>query len=834
MKKLTPFLPFLLSVVFTSAVYSQQSCSFIIHVDGDNGTDDASCGGEGSPCATINYGIQRAGTEGYSDVRIAITTNPYAEIVEIADGISLWGGFDSQWNLVGLTEIEGGLDNNSEVYTVKASNVNSTTVLSDLEITAPNATIAGRSSYGMHISNSTGLVFQRVTIHGGTGSQGDSGTGGTDATVVAVNGTNGGDGDEYNTSCNDSSAGSGGTGATTPGYANTKGGNGGRGGHMDSDCSFPPSLNATDGVAGSNATDFQTNSYGYRGGGGGTCSNGSPGQNGKTVHGTGGTGATSSATLNGDFWIATTADPGTLGDNGTGGGGGGGSGGCDSGTDSYGAGGGGGGSGGIAASTVGTGGQSGGNSAALFLVNSTCSAIDCSFLLGSGGIAGAGGESGQGTAGGQGGQGGYGPGTGDGGNGGNGGDGGNSGGGGGGAAGSAYGIYGVNSTINRTGSNFSGGTAGVVGTGGAGTPAGVAGTDGAVGEVANVAGTITDNVGVLALQPDPCVEIVTTDLATLEFCAGDSTSITFNAIGSFTGANVFTAQLSDASGDFTSPTDIGTLNGATPGAITITFPANTAQGSGYRVRVNSTASPTTGMENATDITINALPTVVANATSQTVCAGEQITLSGSGADSYTWNNNVTDGVAFAPTQSGYFTVVGVNNTTLCSNMDSVMVTVNDLPDTSVVQNGNQLAAVLAGATYQWVDCDDNFSPIANATDQTFVPSTTGNYALVVTQNACSDTSSCYNVMTVGIEDATAKEIVLLLYPNPSNGEFRMISNVESPMEVNVFNMMGQTIYTSSNVKNNSVIDLQGVENGLYSIRFHNDELNVLRQVIVAR
>ncbi|MBI1288813.1 MAG: T9SS type A sorting domain-containing protein [Flavobacteriales bacterium] len=240
------------------------------------------------------------------------------------------------------------------------------------------------------------------------------------------------------------------------------------------------------------------------------------------------------------------------------------------------------------------------------------------------------------------------------------------------------------------------------------------------------------------------------------------------------------------------------------------------------------------MENATDITINALPTVVANATSQTVCAGEQITLSGSGADSYTWNNNVTDGVAFAPTQSGYFTVVGVNNTTLCSNMDSVMVTVNDLPDTSVVQNGNQLAAVLAGATYQWVDCDDNFSPIANATDQTFVPSTTGNYALVVTQNACSDTSSCYNVMTVGIEDATAKEIVLLLYPNPSNGEFRMISNVESPMEVNVFNMMGQTIYTSSNVKNNSVIDLQGVENGLYSIRFHNDELNVLRQVIVAR
>lgn len=833
MKRLLQLLSLILISSWAQTVKAQQSCSFIIHVDGDNGTDDVNCGAEGTPCATINYGIQRASTEGYADVRITVSTNPYSEIVEVADGISLWGGFDSQWSLVGQSVIEGGLDNNNEVYTITASNINASTVLSDLVVNAPNATIAGKSSYGIHVANSTGLTLQRVTVNGGTGAQGNNGTAGTDATIAGIDGADGQDGDEFNTSCNDGDSGDGGTGATTPGFANTKGGNGGRGGYMDDDCSFPPDLDATGGIAGGNATVFQTNGYGYRGGGGGTCNDGSNGQNGLTVHGTGGSGATSPATLTGNFWTATNADTGTLGENGTGGGGGGGSGGCDDGTDSYGAGGGGGGSGGIAASSAGTGGQSGGNSAALFLVNSTCSAVDCSFLLGSGGVGGTGGISGQGTAGGQGGDGGNGPGTGDGGNGGNGGNGGHSGGGGGGAAGSAYGIYGVNSTINQSGSSFNGGSAGVVGTGGSAIPTGVAGSNGAAGSVTFVAGTITDNTGMLALEPDPCVEIVTADLSTLEYCAGESTTINFSAVGTFIGTNVFTVQLSDATGDFTSPTDIGSIVSSTPGAIVVTFPEITPQGSGYRVRVTSTASPTTGTENPTDIVINALPTVVANASSTNVCAGSEVTLTGSGADSYLWSGGVSDGISFIPTTTGYFTVLGTDNSTQCFNFDSVLVTVVGLPDTSVAQNGNQLAAVLAGATYQWLDCDDNFSPVINEANQTFVASNSGNYAVTVTLNGCADTSSCYNVMTVGLEE-TSEETVLLLYPNPSNGIFQMISNVENPMEVTVFNMIGQTVYSKSNITNNSVINIEGVESGLYSIRFHNEELNLLRQVIITK
>jgi hypothetical protein len=821
------------SVLTSSYSLAQQSCSFIIHVDGQSGTDNATCGEEGTPCASINYGIDRAVIEGYSDVRVA-ANQTYNEIIELEDGINIWGGFDAQWATTGLTVIEGGLAGNGEYYTLVANTINSPTVLSDLEIIAPDALTAGKSSYGIHVTNSTGLMLQRVTVQGGSGSQGTNGVLGTDATVAGINGANGGDSDEFNTACNDNDSGDGGAGAVTPGYPNTGGGNGGRGGYMDADCSGFPDLDATPGIAGSNAVVFVANSYGYRGGGGSTCNAGVNGNNGQTVHGTGGAGATTAATLTGSFWTATVAASGTLGQNGTGGGGGGGSGGCDSGTDSYGAGGGGGGSGGIAAPAVGTGGQSGGNSAAVFMLTSTCSFVDCSFFLGSGGIAGSGGKGGLGTEGGDGGIGGAGFGTGAGGSGGNGGDGGNSGGGGGGAGGSTYGIYAENSTINQSGSSFSGGSTGSLGTGGLASPGPVAGTDGAGGVILEIGGNATNNTGVLALEEDPCTEITTVDLSTLEFCAGESTTVDYNAVGSFSGNNTFTAELSDGAGDFGSPVAIGSIVSSSSGTISVTFPANTPSGTGYRIRVTATATPAIGIETPTDIVINGLPTVVANASATTVCSGSEVTLTGGGADLYTWNNGVFDDVAFVPNQTQYYNVVGVDANTLCANIDSVEVTVVDLPDTSVVQNGNQLAAVLSGATYRWLDCDDGYSFITGEDQQTFLTSNSGNFAVEVTLNGCTDTSSCYNVFVVGLEQEMEKENVLLLYPNPSNGIFQMISDVEAPMEVTVFNAMGQMMLTTGNVTANTSIDLRGLNNGLYSIRFYNNDLNILRQVIIQK
>ncbi len=69
------------------------------------------------------------------------------------------------------------------------------------------------------------------------------------------------------------------------------------------------------------------------------------------------------------------------------------------------------------------------------------------------------------------------------------------------------------------------------------------------------------------------------------------------------------------------------------------------------------------------------PVVSAGASADTVCAGNQVTLNGSGALTYSWTGGVTNGTPFTPTTTATYTVVGTNNVG-CTNWDSLTVTVN--------------------------------------------------------------------------------------------------------------------------------------------------------------
>lgn len=94
----------------------------------------------------------------------------------------------------------------------------------------------------------------------------------------------------------------------------------------------------------------------------------------------------------------------------------------------------------------------------------------------------------------------------------------------------------------------------------------------------------------------------------------DNGTITFTSVGTFNAGNVFTAQLSDAAGSFTSASDIGTLssNGVDPsGTINLTIPSGTASGAGYEIRI--TSSDPNGISDSTStftITLTGGPCVL--------------------------------------------------------------------------------------------------------------------------------------------------------------------------------------------------------------------------------
>lgn len=131
------------------------------------------------------------------------------------------------------------------------------------------------------------------------------------------------------------------------------------------------------------------------------------------------------------------------------------------------------------------------------------------------------------------------------------------------------------------------------------------------------------------------------------FCAGSTVSVPYTSTGTFTSGNIFTAQLSNATGSFASPTNIGTLTSVTSGIISATLPFGASTGTGYRIRVVSSTPALTTADNGSNITINATsgtPTT----TNVQLCIGspDGTTLIASGAVSgevYKWYSAASGG-----------------------------------------------------------------------------------------------------------------------------------------------------------------------------------------------
>lgn len=107
------------------------------------------------------------------------------------------------------------------------------------------------------------------------------------------------------------------------------------------------------------------------------------------------------------------------------------------------------------------------------------------------------------------------------------------------------------------------------------------------------------------------------------------------------------------------------LAASTAGTYTITY---------------QTPSPVCFATSTFTLTINPLPVVDGNDAS--ICAGGSVTLNGTGANTYTWNNGVTNGVAFNPAATNTYTVTGTITATGCASTGTATVTVTPLDNPS--------------------------------------------------------------------------------------------------------------------------------------------------------
>jgi hypothetical protein len=143
------------------------------------------------------------------------------------------------------------------------------------------------------------------------------------------------------------------------------------------------------------------------------------------------------------------------------------------------------------------------------------------------------------------------------------------------------------------------------------------------------------------------------------------------------------------------------------------------------------------------------------------------------------------------TSSGTYTQT-FTNAGGCDSIVTLQLTLTNI-DTAVVVNGATIAASQNGAGYQWYICNGSWSPIPNAMQQSFTAMQNGYYASVITLNGCSDTTSCIQIIGLGLNQLT-ENYFCKIYPNPSSGEVYIDWNtVQSKATIGLYNGLGQLI-----------------------------------------
>lgn len=143
--------------------------------------------------------------------------------------------------------------------------------------------------------------------------------------------------------------------------------------------------------------------------------------------------------------------------------------------------------------------------------------------------------------------------------------------------------------------------------------------------------------------------------------------------------------------------------------------------------------------------------------------------------------------------------------------------------TAVTQNNNILTAV-ANASYQWLDCNNGNQPIPNATGQIFVAQTPGSYSVQITENGCTQTSACINVMATSVNEETIGNFHI--FPNPTTNIITVNSH-QLIQKINVLDVTGKSVLT---ITNSNTADLSGLAPGLYhlALQFDNGGIGHLK------
>jgi hypothetical protein len=197
-------------------------------------------------------------------------------------------------------------------------------------------------------------------------------------------------------------------------------------------------------------------------------------------------------------------------------------------------------------------------------------------------------------------------------------------------------------------------------------------------------------------------------------------------------------------------------------------------------------------------------TFVSAGVDQTICTGDQVTLSATGSQNYSWNNGVVDGATFSPTNTLDYIVTA--DSAGCQSTDTLTIFVNQ-PTNSTLNETALDSYTLNGQTYTQGGTFTQIIPNVDGCDSTITLNLTMNYT--------------------GINEVDLD--IITISPNPTNG----IINVQVDENLigtrfYIFDEVGRIVSIKSFNAKITTVDLSGFNQGVYFFKTDQNINKIIR------
>ena len=169
--------------------------------------------------------------------------------------------------------------------------------------------------------------------------------------------------------------------------------------------------------------------------------------------------------------------------------------------------------------------------------------------------------------------------------------------------------------------------------------------------------------------------------------------------------------------------------------------------------------------------------------------------------------------------------------TRVTNQQSCNISIPTI-NTTINQTATTLASNEVNATsYQWLDCDDNYAQILNETNQSFMPSSNGSYAVEILVGGCKAISNCISFPeNLGTNESILKNIKF--YPNPTNDFITIKLDATMVINVSISDINGNVLLNKEKVKTGDNISINTISSGTYFITFTYQGLTSVQKFII--